>query len=488
MIILWFRQDFRLDDNLALINAVEHAHNTDHPIIPIYIHDDHNADTWKAGGASKWWLHHSLKNLAQSLKDQYGLTLTYFSGAAEDIIERLITNNDITHMFWNRQYEPWRIARDTAIKATLKDKNITAHSYNSAMLYEPHTVAKADGTPYKVFTPYYRKGCLQMVGAPPEPAPAPEKCTLKTASLSCENAIALDDLNFIPSIEWYKTMEAEWNPGEQGALKRWGSFLENGLKGYKEGRNFPDKPNVSRLSPHLHFGEISPRKLWHEAQAASVAQSYENDADTFQSELGWREFSTYLLYHFPELPHENLQEKFNHFPWNDHTENDHLQRWQSGQTGYPIVDAGMRELWQTGYMHNRVRMVVGSFLVKHLRLHWHHGEHWFWDTLLDADLANNSASWQWIAGCGADAAPYFRIFNPITQGKKFDADGAYVRKYVPEIAGLPDKYLHAPWEAPDHILARANVTLGKTYPKPVVDHSAAREDALSAFSSLKASG
>ena len=488
MIILWFRQDLRLDDNLALINAIEHAENHNAPLIPIYIHDNDTAKEWKMGGASQWWLHNSLKNLANNLKEKYALNLTYFSGAADKILDDLISENEVTHVFWNRQYEPWRITRDKTIKAALKDKDITAQSYNSAVLYEPHTVAKSDGTPYKVFTPYYRKGCLQNIGAPPEPAPAPAPTNIQTAPLTAKGPCALKDLNLIPDIPWYTTMEKEWHPGEKGALERWESFLDGGLKGYKEGRNFPNKPNVSRLSPHLHFGEISPRKLWHDAQIAGHSQACENDADIFQSELGWREFSNHLLYHFPKLPDTNLQEKFNRFPWNDPTQNDHLKRWQQGQTGYPIVDAGMRELWQTGYMHNRVRMVVGSFLVKHLRLHWHHGAQWFWDTLLDADLANNSASWQWIAGCGADAAPYFRIFNPITQGKKFDTDGAYVRRFVPEIAGLPDKYLHAPWEAPDHVLNKAEISLGKTYPRPVVDHSAAREEALSAFSSLKTSG
>lgn len=277
-------------------------------------------------------------------------------------------------------------------------------------------------------------------------------------------------------------MHNYWEPGEKGAHSRLNAFLENGLKGYKEGRNHPSRQNVSRLSPYLHFGEISPNEVWYAAKTRMIAEHCESDGEHFLSELGWREFSNNLLFHFPDIPHKNLQNKFDAFPWRD--DDEALRRWQKGQTGYPIVDAGMRELWETGYMHNRVRMIVGSFLVKNLMLHWHHGEDWFWDCLVDADLANNSASWQWIAGCGSDAAPYFRIFNPVTQGQKFDTDGAYVRRYVPEIAGLPDKYLHSPWEAKEMVLAEAGIELGKDYPEPIVDLKQSRERALEAFKGL----
>ena len=309
--------------------------------------------------------------------------------------------------------------------------------------------------------------------------------TSKPEDLDLQNhkRLALDDLKLIPDITWYEEMQTEWQPGEVGAQTCLRVFLENGLKGYKEGRNFPVRENVSRLSPYLHFGEISPNDVWHSAKSVMIMEQCENDGEHFLSEIGWREFSNTLLYHFPDIPRNNLQKKFDAFPWREDAAA--LRSWQSGQTGYPIVDAGMRELWQTGYMHNRLRMIVGSFLVKNLLLHWHHGEDWFWDTLVDADLANNAASWQWIAGCGADAAPYFRIFNPVTQGQKFDGTGAYVRRFVPELSKLPDKFLHNPWEAPEDVLEHAEVILDKNYPSPIVDLKLSRERALAAYKSLK---
>lgn len=464
-IIVWFRQDLRLRDNPALIAA----HGTGRPIIPLYILDDHNSGEWKMGGASRWWLHQSLARLNESLNG----AMVFESGDPQDILKRLMDETGADNIYWNRCYEPWRIARDKQIKQTFDG----AKSFNGALLFEPHTVLKEDGTPYKVFTPFYKKGCLGRAPEPRDPQDAP-------SNLNFLKHIGggLDDLNLMPDITWYKDMEQEWTPGEQGALDRLHRFLEDGLKGYKEGRNFPTRNSVSRLSPHLHFGEISPNEAWHAARPAMIAQSCESDGENFLSELGWREFSNSLLYHFPDLPRKNLQTKFDAFPWSQ--DDKALTAWQTGQTGYPIVDAGMRELWQTGYMHNRVRMIVGSFLVKNLLLHWHHGEDWFWDTLLDADLANNSASWQWIAGCGADAAPFFRIFNPVTQGAKFDSDGAYVRRFVPELSKVPDKFLHNPWDAPDNVLEYAGVELGKTYPKPIVDLKQSRERALAAFKTL----
>ncbi len=294
--------------------------------------------------------------------------------------------------------------------------------------------------------------------------------------------LALENLCLLPTNAWHEKLRQYWQPGEAGAQTRLKEFLRNGLKDYKEGRNHPGKNHVSRLSPHLHFGEISPNDVWHTAKQKMVEVRCRTDGEHFLSELGWREFSYNLLYHFPDLPRVNLQKKFDAFPWRKDEEA--LKRWQKGQTGYPIVDAGMRELWETGYMHNRVRMIVGSFLIKNLMLHWHYGEEWFWDTLVDADLANNSASWQWIAGCGADAAPYFRIFNPITQGKKFDEDGEYVRRHVSELKHMPLKFLHNPWEAPEKILREAGVKLGVDYPLPMVNLGDSRERALKAFSNL----
>ncbi len=477
MHIVWFRQDLRLHDNPALTHAAQQGGD----ILPLYILDDESADEWQMGGASRWWLHHSLHALNQSLDGN----LQFFKGNPADIFDMLSHNHDIQGIYWNRCYEPWRIARDTALKSDLITQgNLDVLSFNAHTLFEPTSVLKKDRTPYKVFTPYYRKGCLTGAQQPNEPIPKPTALAFATCTESCD----LNDLGLLPDINWYTGMETCWQPGEVSAYKRFSNFLEDGLQGYKDGRNFPDKPHVSRLSPHLHFGEISPRHIWHETQTAMHAHHLESDGDHFLSEMGWREFSTYLLYHFPELPHQNLQSKFDRFPWEAPQENDALTRWQRGMTGYPIVDAGMRELWQTGYMHNRVRMIVGSFLVKHLRIDWRHGAAWFWDTLVDADLANNSASWQWIAGCGADAAPYFRIFNPTTQGTKFDPDGSYTKRYVPELSKLPNRYLFEPWKAPDEILAHAGIALGKDYPLPIVDHSAAREEALASFSSLKTSG
>jgi deoxyribodipyrimidine photo-lyase len=340
-------------------------------------------------------------------------------------------------------------------------------------------VLKADGTPYKVFTPFYRNACLDPVNAPREPLAQPADLRF----FECEAGDKLTDLRLLPDSPWYEEMALLWQPGEAGAKKRLDRFLADGIGNYKEGRNRPDLKYVSRLSPHLHFGEISPNQAWYAAR--EHASKHPEDVEHFHSELGWREFSYNLLNHFPELPNENLQRKFNRFPCRDDA--DALARWQRGETGIPVVDAGMRELWRTGYMHNRVRMIVGSFLVKNLLVDWRHGAAWFFDTLLDADLANNSASWQWVAGCGADAAPYFRIFNPVTQGKKFDPDGAYVRKYVAELKSLPDRFLHNPWDAPAEVLKEAGIRLGQDYPRPIVDLKESRQRALDAFSGLSGS-
>ena len=468
-VIVWFRQDLRLRDNPAL----RAAHETGAPIIPVYILDDANSGEWKMGAASRWWLHQSLDALNQSL-DGF---MVFEAGDPQTILSDIIKETNADKIYWNRCYEPWRIERDKTIKDAFNNDNISAKSYNGALLFEPHQVLKEDGTPYRVFTPFYKKGCLGRAPTPEHPQSAP-----KDLNLLGHKRRGLDELRLMPDIEWYKDMQKEWQPGEDGAQKRLKDFLENGLNGYKDGRNFPARENISRLSPHLHFGEMSPRDVWHNTRQAMIAEHCENDGEHFLSEMGWREFSNSLLYHFPDLPRKNLQKKFDPFPW--HEDDIALKAWQNGQTGYPIVDAGMRELWQTGYMHNRVRMIVGSFLVKNLLLHWHHGEDWFWDTLVDADLANNSASWQWIAGCGADAAPYFRIFNPVTQGQKFDSTGEYVRRFVPELTKLPDKFLHNPWEAPSNVLEYAGVTLGKDYPKPIVNLKASRERALDAFKQL----
>lgn len=463
MIIMWFRQDLRICDNPALLEAAQNG-----AVLPIYILDNENAGTHKMGGASRWWLHHSLDDLNTSL----GGHLRFYKGDATEILKDIVKKHNIEALYWNRCYEPWRIARDTAIKQSL---NIECHSFNGSLLWQPWEIKKQDSTPYKVFTPFYRKGCL---GAPAPRLPLPPPADMIFAEGDF-GGVALQELDLLPMIRWDKQLAPHWGGiGENAAQKRLSDFIEDGIHGYKEGRNFPARRNVSRLSPHLHFGEISPNQAWY----AALEAGENNDTDTFMTELGWREFSYSLLYHFPDLPRKNWNSKFDSFAWENN--DSALLAWQKGQTGIPIVDAGMRELWQTGYMHNRVRMIVGSFLVKNLLLHWTHGEQWFWDCLVDADLANNSASWQWVAGCGADASPYFRIFNPVTQGQKFDTDGTYTRRFVPELAKMPDKYLFNPWNAPQNILDHAGVTLGKTYPAPIIDLKFSRERALEAFKNL----
>jgi len=464
--IHWFRQDLRIEDNPSLFAAAEQG-----TVVPIYVLDDKHSGEHQLGGASRCWLHHSLTKLNESLDG----ALNVYVGDPQTILATLIAQLNVTAVYWNRCYEPWRIARDEKIKEAVQVDGTAVQSFNGSLLWEPWKVLKSDATPYKVFTPYFRKGCL--TAAPPRmPLPKPERLTLQRDS---SNSLTIDDLGLLPETAWHRKLEPHWDIGEKGAQQKLMNFIDGRLADYKEGRNFPARQSVSRLSPHLHFGEISPNQAWY------AAKSLENsdNLDHFLSELGWREFSHSLLYHFRELPSKNLQAKFDRFPWVENKQL--LESWQSGQTGHPLVDAGMRELWQTGYMHNRVRMVVGSFLVKNLLLHWHHGERWFWDCLVDADLANNSASWQWIAGCGADAAPFFRIFNPSTQGSKFDPTGEYTRRYVPELSALPDKYLFRPWEAPDDVLKQAKIVLGETYPEPVVDLKESRVLALAAFQSLK---
>ena len=464
--LLWFRQDLRLADNPALTAAISAGE-----VLPVYIHD---ADQpWAPGGAARWWLHHSLKALNEQLKKLGGQGLTLLQGDATKLIPQLVKQHDINQIFWNRCYEPHAIARDTALKTTLQSKGVEVHSFNASLLHEPWTAKTQTGNPFKVFTPFWKSIKDKPL---PNPLPVPAKATFIKGQ-----GVALETLRLLPTLPWDAQFYHHWTPGEEGARKRWRDFLADGINRYAEGRDRTDQPNTSRLSPHLHFGEISPRQLWFEAQQAEG-----KNIDKFRSELAWREFSYHLLYHFPTLPTDNFQPRFNAFPWERNSQA--LKAWQQGQTGYPIVDAGLRELWQTGYMHNRVRMIVGSFLVKHLRLHWHEGENWFWDCLVDADLANNAASWQWIAGCGADAAPYFRVFNPMLQGVKFDPEGAYVKRWVPELAAMPAAHIHAPWEAPKEVLLGAGVVLGKNYPKPIVDHATARKEALAAFAKIKVPG
>ncbi len=468
--IVWFRQDLRLADNPALAFAAARG-----PVLPLYVLDDATPPPqWRMGGASRWWLRHSLAALRDSLGG-----LAILRGDPRDLVVDLARRSGATSVVWNRCYEPSAIARDSAIKASLRETGVEARSFNASLLNEPWEITTQGGGPYKVFTPYWR-ACLARPVAPP--APAPEF----RVDLSGVSGLALDDLALTPNKpDWAAGWDRLWTPGEAGARARLADFLDAGLAGYGDLRDRCDLPHVSRLSPHLHFGEVSPRQVWASARmAAAQTPALRRDADKFLSEIGWREFSHHLLFHFPTLPDRNWKAAFDAFEWRDSVADP--RAWRKGMTGYPFVDAGMRELWRTGTMHNRVRMIAASFLVKHLRVDWRAGEAWFWDTLLDADLANNAAGWQWVAGSGADASPFFRIFNPVTQGRKFDPQGAYVRRWCPELARLPDEFIHAPFEAPAGVLAQAGVRLGETYPRPIVDHALARAAALDGYAAVKA--
>jgi deoxyribodipyrimidine photo-lyase len=461
----WFRNDLRLGDNPAL----EQAAKSDHVFL-MYIKEPVLDAYQKMGRASQVWLHHSLLALNADVDQK----LHFSSGDPLDILMRFCQENQIQQVVWNRCYEPWRIERDTLIKKQLEQAGITVRTFNGALLWEPWTVAKKDGTPYRVFTPFYRKGCLMAV-----PPRKPKACSLSQDQVqTASGTLALSELSLLSNKPWETSVLSLWRVGEQAAIDKLDSFLQKGILQYKKGRDFPAIQSVSKLSPHLHFGEISPHQVWHCVRQMGMNEN----TDHFCSELGWREFSYSQLYYQPDIQTNNRQKKFDQFEWIVNEE--HLRCWQKGITGIPMVDAGMRELYQTGFMHNRVRMVVGSFLVKNLLIHWNQGERWFWDCLFDADMASNSASWQWVAGTGADAAPYFRIFNPVTQGKRFDPDGQYIKQYCPELAQLPLRYLFSPWEAPREVLTAAGIRLGVHYPRPIVDLKVSRERALATLKKL----
>ncbi len=472
--IAWLRRDLRLSDNPALFAAAASGA----PVVCLFVLDDDDAGENATGGASRWWLHHSLAALHADLKAR-GIGLILKKGRADSVLLALADKLGAKEVHWNRLYEPWSIARDTKIKSRLTERGIAAESHAADMLREPWQVKTKAGGPFSVFTPFWR--ALQAMGAPPPPLPAPAAANGSTEIESD----SLDDWALTPHApDWAAEFPDHWTPGEAGAAARLEGFLGGPANGYAKGRDFPAQPAVSRLSPHLHFGEISPRQIWHATEMAMADGTVSDTAGrSFLREVGWRDFNRHLLYHNPHTVDANFRPQFDTFPWA--VDDAAFRAWTQGRTGYPFVDAGMRELWRTGIMHNRVRMVAASFLVKHLLIDWRKGEAWFRDTLVDADLANNVGGWQWTAGCGADAAPYFRIFNPITQGEKFDPTGAYTRRWVPELAALPDKYLFKPWEAPPLVLRQAGVTLDETYPAPIVDHAAARQRALDAYETVK---
>lgn len=469
-LIVWFRQDLRIADNPALAAAV----GSGHPVVPVYILDDETPGAWRAGGAARWWLHHSLRVLSQKLAE-LGAPLILRRGRADDVIDALIGETGAAGVYWNRCYEPYAVKRDADIKASLRARDLVAESFNGSLLFEPWEVKTKAGGFYKVYTRFWQ--AVRAMPDPRPPLPAPTDIEVPGQIPHSDN---IEDWALTPSKpDWAGGFRDRWTPGEDAAQDRLQAFLDDAVAAYKGGRDFPSQPITSNLSAYLHIGDIGPRQIW----AETVTRvGWGADTEAFLKEVVWREFAYHVAFHLPDLPTTPMNPRFGAFPWVD--DPDALRAWQLGRTGYPMVDAGMRELWQTGHMHNRVRMIVGSFLVKHLLLSWQAGEAWFWDTLVDADLAANAFNWQWIAGCGADAAPYFRIFNPMTQAEKFDPDGTYIRTYVPEIAALPDKYLAAPWEAPTDVLKAAGVTLGETYPHPIIAHKAGRERALAAFQSL----
>ncbi|MGB0134750.1 cryptochrome/photolyase family protein [Dokdonella sp.] len=467
--LVWFRRDLRLADNPALTAALE-AYDR---VLPVFIHAPDEEAPWAPGAASRWWLHGSLESLGKDLRSR-GSGLHIARGPSLDALLRLLGEHGATAVYWNRLYEPAITQRDSLLKQTLTEQGFEARSFNAALLQEPWEVQTNQGQPYRVFTPYWRKARSQMQLRPPLPKPA------RIASRDHAAGLPLDALELLPARPWDQGLHTRWARGESAAEDAFSEFIDSTMSTYIDERDRPDRDGTSGLSPHLHFGEISPMRMaWEidERVRSGRDAALSNGAEGFLRQLGWREFSQQLLFHFPDMPEKNLNSRFDGFIWAD-ADPPALKRWQRGRTGIPIVDAGMRELWESGTMHNRVRMLVASFLTKNLRQHWHLGERWFWDTLVDADLANNAQGWQWTAGCGVDASPYFRIFNPVSQGMKFDPRGDYVRRWVPELADVPAPLIHRPWTDGD-LLARSH------YPAPIVDLDSSRQAALAAYKDLR---
>lgn len=455
--IVWFRLDLRLADNPALDAALKHGGG----IVPVFIWSPEEEAPWEPGAASRWWLHQSLLALQAKLQD-LGSRLIIRGGPTLPALLSLAQETRADAIFWNHRYEPAVVARDQKLSQILREAGFKVGSFNAALLHDPTVIRNKSGKPFRVFTPFW-KHCLAEL-EPAKPLPAPKLLPQPT---KWPKSLQLSELELEPKINWIGEMRIRWQPGEEGAKSRLKHFLSAAFEDYSLQRNRPDMSATSRLSPHLHFGEIGPRQIWH-----ALSRRFKNwHSSQFLAEIGWREFAHHLLWHFPRTPEEPLRREFKNFPWRKNPAQ--LAAWQRGKTGYPIVDAGMRELWATGWMHNRVRMIVASFLVKDLLLPWQLGARWFWDTLVDADLAQNTLGWQWTAGCGADAAPYFRIFNPVSQGEKFDPNGEYVRRWCPELASLPDKWIHQP--------DKAGKESATAYPKPIVNHITARGAALKSF-------
>lgn len=474
-IVVWIRKDLRLSDNPALAWASAQKR----PLIIAVLVDSQDTQ-WQLGEASRWWLHQSLSEFSRSIK-QAGGRVRLFAETSEKQLQQIIEDSGAQTLVWNRRYEPESIKLDKIIKQHFTDNGIYVKSFPGNLCKEPWQVQRNNAHPYRVFSAYWRASLkVDSIAL----VKGVRSMTSYQGKLGGE--VSLKELSLLPSLPWADAFTQHWQPGEAGAQIQLKALLKNNLAGYQTNRDLPAIDGTSRLSAHLAFGEISPRSINAAIRKALISGKIADDDNTeaFLREIGWREFAYHLLYHFPDTTNQPLDARFEKFPWVN-VNRSKLQAWQQGNTGIPLVDAGMRQLWHTGWMHNRVRMVVGSFLIKNLGYHWLEGANWFWDTLVDADLASNTMGWQWVAGSGADAAPYFRVFNPVRQGERFDKAGQYVRQWVPEIAALPDKRIHAPWTASDAELLQAGVILGKTYPKPIVDLSASRQAALARFDKIK---
>lgn len=466
--ILWLRNDFRLNDNLALSKAAEFSH-----LLPVFVWDEDDKNPWKLGGASKWWLSQSLSLFKKRLQE-LGSDLILLKGSTETELLRLAKETKASSLLWNRRYDPSEAKKVQSLVKALKEEKIQVETFSGSLLCTPEELLKKDGSPYLVYTPFWKnflsKYKVKKLEKPRSLPPIPEDYIYR--------GYEVEELCLLPDLTWHKAFHHYWKPSEKEALKQTRSFLKKGLTSYHSKRDLPAVKGTSKLSPYLHFGEIHPQRiLWLVAEEfGDLKKIADANIVQFSKEILWREFSYHLLNHFPKTPNQPLRESFKKFPWKKNKRL--LTAWTRGQTGYPIVDAGMRQLWKTGWMHNRVRMITASFLVKHLGIPWQEGAKWFWDTLVDADLASNTQGWQWTAGCGADAQPFFRIFNPMTQGEKFDPKGSYISSWCPELSKVPPKWISRPWEAPDEVLNKAGVSLGKDYPHPIVDHKEARGKAL----------
>lgn len=470
--IVWFRRDLRLADHEALSAACRTADR----VAAVYVHDPASEGHWAAGAASRWWLHHSLQALSENLR-RAGSRLIIRRGDSATILSEIARQTGAAQVFFSHIHEPSHALTEQHVEHRLHRIGVSSRRYGGALLHEPEMLLNSTGAPYRVFTPFW-KAC-QRLPAPGRPLPAPAKIPPSPADVTSLSLVALE---LLPKTRWDVGLATRWQPGEQRSWAAAEIFLQSALATYPAMRDIPAAPATSRLSAALHFGEVTPRQLVWQARAATEVPPEAIQA--FIRQLGWREFAHYLLHHFPDTADQPLDRRFKSFAWRRRY-GSLLRAWQEGETGIPLVDAGMRELWHTGWMHNRVRMVAASFLTKNLRIPWQEGARWFWDTLVDADLANNTMGWQWIAGCGADAAPYFRIFNPAIQGRKFDSEGDYVRHWIPALERVPDRWLHQPWDAPDGVLSAANVRLGVGYPLPVVDLATSRREALDAYDVIK---